>query len=205
MDRFWAIWNWVRDPNNLTAVSTLVIAAFTIVLAWVGYCQARLIRRSIDLARAEFVSTHRPRLILRNVYQIAESVEYLLVNIGDTKATIVESVVIVELMERGNRFAPLRTMDRNDIGRIEIAAGEPKELSCPIPPEASFWIKWPDARRIGVEGPPIVQDLYFVGAIIYADDLGVKRRTVFRRQWSDSSLTFLRLHPDDQRDHEYSD
>src|ERR1700688_3673164 len=56
------IFSWIRDPNNLTAISTAVIAAFTIILAGVGYCQARLIRKSINLARAEFNATHRPKI-----------------------------------------------------------------------------------------------------------------------------------------------
>jgi hypothetical protein len=61
----YAIIDWLRDPNILTAISTLIIALFTIVLAWVGYRQARLIRKSIDLARAEFISSHRLRCHLR--------------------------------------------------------------------------------------------------------------------------------------------
>ena len=54
-----ALWNWIRDPDNLTAISTFVVAIFTVVLALVAYVQARLLRKSIDLARAEFLSTHR--------------------------------------------------------------------------------------------------------------------------------------------------
>lgn len=177
---------------------TFILAVATVGLGIVGIYQ-------IWLARAEFISSHRPRLILRNVYQIAESVEYLLVNTGDTKATIVESVIIVELMERYNRFAPLRTEGRNDIGKIRIAAGEAKELSCPLPSAVSFWIKWPEARRIGIGGPPIVYDGYFVGLIVYTDDLGVKRRTAFRRKWNDDTLTFVRLSKIEEREHEYAD
>ena len=41
-----AFWNWIRR-DNLTAVSTVVIAAFTVVLAWVGYCQARLLGEAL--------------------------------------------------------------------------------------------------------------------------------------------------------------
>jgi len=188
----------IAKYNYWLTLVTFILAVATTGLGIIGIYQIRL-------ARAEFIASYRPRLILRNVYQIAESVEYLLVNIGDTKATIIESAITIELMERDNRFAPLRTEGRNDIGRIEIAAGEAKELSRPLPGNAIFWIKWPEARRIGIEGAPIAYDCYFVGVIIYADDLGVRRRSIFRRIWSDHTLTFLRLAPDDRTDHEYSD
>lgn len=53
---------WIGDPINLTAISTAVIAGFTVALVWVSYCQARLIGKSIKLARDEFNATHRPRI-----------------------------------------------------------------------------------------------------------------------------------------------
>ncbi len=55
VERLYAVLNWLIDPVNLTAISTVVIAAFTIVLAVVGYFQARLIRQSIDLARQDLL------------------------------------------------------------------------------------------------------------------------------------------------------
>jgi hypothetical protein len=51
----------------LTAVATVFIAIFTIVLAIVTGRQARLTRQAINLARSEFISTHRPRVRIRNV------------------------------------------------------------------------------------------------------------------------------------------
>lgn len=65
VERLCAIFNWVIDPVNLTAFSTGVIAVFTVVLAVVGFVQARLIRKSINLARQEFIATHRPKVIVR--------------------------------------------------------------------------------------------------------------------------------------------
>jgi hypothetical protein len=81
MDRFYAVLDWLWHPDNLTAISTFVIAAFTAVLVRVGYCQARLIRKSIDLTRAEYVSTHRPRVILRDVnWEGHSDIHYTLVS-----------------------------------------------------------------------------------------------------------------------------
>jgi hypothetical protein len=47
-----------------TWIATAVIGAYTIVLARVTGRQARLTRESIDLARAEFISSHRPRIVV---------------------------------------------------------------------------------------------------------------------------------------------
>ena len=94
MEQFYAVLNWLIDPVNLTAISTVVIAAFTIVLAVVGYVQARLIRKSIDLARQEFIATHRPRIIVRFVQgpvdngKEPEFVWVTIANVGEAPATI---------------------------------------------------------------------------------------------------------------------
>lgn len=94
MEQFYAVLNWLIDPVNLTAISTVVIAAFTIVLAVVGHVQARLIRKSIDLARQGFIATHRPRIIVRFVQgpvddgKEPEFVWVTIANVGDAPATI---------------------------------------------------------------------------------------------------------------------
>jgi len=68
IDWIFGVWKFHDDHNGaVTAVATIAIALFTIVLARVTGQQARLTRQSIDLARAEFVSTHRPRIIVRNL------------------------------------------------------------------------------------------------------------------------------------------
>lgn len=49
----------------VTAVATAFIAIFTIVLVRVTGRQARLTTAALNLARQEFVATHRPRVVLR--------------------------------------------------------------------------------------------------------------------------------------------
>jgi hypothetical protein len=84
-----------NDPA-ITALATAVIAIFTIVLVFVTNRQAKLTRDGIELARKEFIATHRPKIIIRfiqgpfmddNGHQFAW---ISLVNIGDTPATIEE-------------------------------------------------------------------------------------------------------------------
>lgn len=184
--------------NKYLAYFTGILSIATILIGTINGFQ-------LWLARAEFVSTHRPRIILRDVHLIGEIVHYMLVNVGDTPATIVESRIFAEFIEDRSRFAPLRSEGQNDLGRLVIAAGEPKDLTYQLPPKISFAIKIPETRRIGIEGPPVFGQRYFVGVIIYEDDLRIKRRSIFRRRWSDDSLTFARLKPEEERDHEYAD
>jgi hypothetical protein len=79
----------------VTAVATIFIAAFTIVLALVTGRQARLSRESIDLAREEFISTHRPKIIVYGLEFSGDLTEdkpvpvgFRYVNSGDTNAEI---------------------------------------------------------------------------------------------------------------------
>jgi len=203
MDRLCAFWNWIRDPNNLTAISTLVIAAFTVVLAWVSYCQARLIRKSIGLATKEFVASHRPRIILRNADFQDGDVLYMLVNIGDTKATVVESWIMMEFLPDGSPLRPLRSFGYDELSRLVFEAGEMKDLTYAVPGVTGK--NSADMIRVGIEEGLIPGQSYFTGTIVYEDDLHVRRRTVFRRRLNVEGKSFERLSPEQERDNEYSD
>jgi len=131
VDRLYVIVGWIRDPNNLTAISTFIIAAFTIVLAWVGYCQSRLIRRSIDLARQEFVATHRPRILVRFVqgpFYDENGLEFVwvtLVNVGETDATIVAmGHDLAKRKGRGGWLPPGLGADAKTVTPITLVSGQ---------------------------------------------------------------------------------
>jgi hypothetical protein len=130
----------------------------------------------------------------------------MLVNTGDTDATIVESWIFGEFVPNGTPIRPLRSFGHDDLGRIVLAAGEARDLTRDLPGDIGFAIMFPDSRRIGLEGqPPVFGERYFTGTIVYEDDRRVRRRSVFRRKWDDSSHSFVRLSPEQERDHEYAD
>jgi hypothetical protein len=208
MDGLVSFFTWLLSPETLNAYSTFVIAIFTIVLAWVGYCQARLIRKSIDLARAEYISTHRPRIVLREANLIAETIHYTLVNLGGTQATIIQSWIFAEFIEDGTRWRPLwpAADDASISTQLTFIGGQSRDLQFALPDEISFAIKWPEAMRIGTErGPSVIGKIYFAGALVYEDSMGMKRRSIFRRRWDPHSLNFVRLTPEQERDYEYAD
>jgi hypothetical protein len=206
---------WLMVFTGFVAVFTLMLAGATVQLYRAGERQLKLIERnateqsrdikaSIDLARAEFVSAHYPRIILRDARVVGENVIYLLTNIGATPAIIIESWIMVEFVEQSTPISPLRSLDHDDLERLSFAGGETKDLTYRLPSEISFAFKYPDTRRIGLEGrPPILGERYFVGTLVYTDDLKIKRRSIFRRRWDDASHNFVRLK--DERDHEYAD
>jgi hypothetical protein len=91
----WGIIDFLQTYNGaVTAVATVFIGVFTYVLAIVTSRQARLTKESIDLARKEFIATHRPRVIVRLIqgpFDEAKSHQYIWVtitNIGVNPATV---------------------------------------------------------------------------------------------------------------------
>src|SRR5437867_3113092 len=57
------------DENNglITALATVVVATFTIVLAHSTRRQASLTRDAIELGTREFLATHRPKIRVRYI------------------------------------------------------------------------------------------------------------------------------------------
>ena len=151
----------------ITAIATIVVAAFTIVLARVTGRQARLTAETIKLAREEFASSHRPRIILRDVCIDGMDVLYMLVNTGGTKATIIESWIMVEFIAEGAPIRPLRSFSHDELGPLIFAAGEVKDLIYPLPAEIGVAVDVPGIRRIGIgDRPPVFGNghFYFTGA-----------------------------------------
>ena len=193
-DRFWKV------PNALFA---LWVAAFTFVLAGVSGWQGWMIRKQIALAREEFISTHRPKIVLRDVDLIGNEIYYMLVNIGGTEATIIESWIMLEALIADHPVRNLRSFGHDDIGRLKLAAGEIKDLTKSLDDEGGILIRFPNAARIEIEGKPKRSgEVHFAGAVLYQDSLGNRRRSVFRRRWHNGRKCFCRI---DDPDLEYAD
>ena len=201
-----AIWSWVRDPNNLTAISTLVLAAFTIVLAWVGYCQARLIRKSIDLARDEFLSTHRPKIRIKHVWLLNEALHYnealkvrvVCVNKGRTTA-IISDYSVEFFVVKDHRSLPIDPkMAPINVNGFALQSG----ISLPLP-DISYDLSEADEIGIRREG----SKLYCAGVVHYSDGIGRIRTTAFCRlyQLPDSLVGAGRFVAVDNPDYEYQD
>jgi hypothetical protein len=189
---------WLTTFTGILAFATVGLGIATVGLYAAGEKQFRL-------AQDEFISSHRPRVILRDViWEGYADIHYTLVNIGETRATIIESWVLVEFVQQGFAVRPLRSFGHDDLGRIVLSAGEMREFTCAVPGELSVAMKYPDIRRIGIDGKePVFGERYFTGTIVYIDDTGIRRQSVFRRIRDDKSRSFVRLA--NERDQEYAD
>jgi hypothetical protein len=200
-DFFWCVVGFLQTYNGaVTAVATVFIGIFTLVLTIVSGGQARLTRQAIELANKEYISSHRPRIILRHVIFDAEEIVFWLVNVGDTAATIVESRLRAEFIEEGTRLRPIHSHTYNDLGPLVFEGGETKGLTYPVSSGFSYAIKNPTTPS-GMGG--LRGSCYFAGSLIYVDKNRVKRQSAFRRRWDAEGMTFVRLQ--DERDQEYAD
>lgn len=196
------------------------LVRLTGVLAIIGFLQlivfgqqARRLRQTVttmedtaDLARKEFISTHRPKIILRDATSEQDMEElivmkYILANIGETPAKIVACALNVNVF-KGWGFAPdnLPAVDSvdSDIDSIPLKPGEQVHLSFTSP--TLRWRGDNDTCHAFIEPE---YGMFFSGYIVYEDDARTRRHTGFRRKFFLDQHRFL---PVDGRPHyEYQD
>jgi hypothetical protein len=175
------------DAHNgaITAIATGFIAWFTWILYTVSREQSRLTDAALKLARDEFDASHRPHLVIRDLTREGNAITYLLVNIGDAPGTIVESRIVAEFIPLRDRVQPLNSAAHNDLGRLSFEVGDAKDLTYNLPAEITFDMMFP----IGVSLQPAGQ-IFFGGTIVYSDNRGQRRRTLFRRYWNPGAKRF---------------
>jgi hypothetical protein len=200
----------------ISAAATVAIAAFTWTLWLATTEQGRLTQQSIDLARDEFISTQRPRIIIRQIaiwhpagfdnFINGEPFQFIadekirgrvfIANVGATRAMVDFFCNIFYWKEPS--FPMLYPYDT-----LEILRQEP-----PIILEGG--------RRMtlhGLAGGPLSKSvidnigiektkLYVMGWVRYRDDRNVIRETRFCRLWNNSERRFTVV---DNPDYEYSD
>ena len=108
-----------ENNNTITALATVVIAAFTGTLWYATTAQGRLTRSSIDLARDEFNATHRPEIRLKHLWIASADGQHFfgriesgrpitiridIVNVGDTYAFIQLINFVVLIIPVGTRL-----------------------------------------------------------------------------------------------------
>jgi hypothetical protein len=199
------------DKHNgaVTAVATIFIAVFTIVLAFVTRRQAHLTRELLKISRDEFTSSHPPRIVVRRVSLDRGSIaidpissqwkiQYIIANTGRGAATIFEANATVKKISGVLPAIP----PFDDAGDIPM----PFRLA---PGESIPWIVDLDLNgpiiqsiRMGEAQGDGISDVYFFGYLQYRDNIGIVRRTAFCRRYIISMQRFTVV-PDP--DYEYGD
>ncbi len=93
--------------------------------------QIEIARQTVEAAKTEFISTHRPRIILREaiIGTFLEgtpiSVIFHLANMGDTAGTVVRSYVRVDTVPRGPiPLLHISVEQHHDLGEIVLGPGQ---------------------------------------------------------------------------------
>lgn len=186
-------WCWITDPDHITAISTFGIFTFTIVLAFVGWCQARLTRDAIQLARDEFNATHRPRIFVQRISDSWDGrdnkpafIEIAIVNGGDSPAFITEFLGALYIQDADSAFqVPLKPERSVKYSDRRLAVGEWDTLEIKIDDISMFYIGFAQQSK----DLPIEKRtrLYGIGSVTYRGDDGVTRQTGFCREYSQST------------------
>jgi hypothetical protein len=199
---FWAVVDFLQAYNGaVTAIATVFIGIFTLVLARVTGHQARLTRDSIALSRQDFVATHRPRVIVRFVGAIdyddqpREFVPLHVVNIGINDAIILEfGGDLARRDEDGTWLTPGADGAPTKIIPIKLTSGQRHVFQ--VLSRDSFG----DAQ-IADDAIGRTQICVF-GAFRYSDENNIVRETGFFRVWSNESRHFV---PSTDPGEEYQD
>jgi hypothetical protein len=204
MNWLWQVIDFLQAYNGaVTAVATVCIGVFTYVLARITHRQAKLTRESIDLARDEFVSTHRPKIVVRYFTPKSNEPRHetsmvvcRFVNAGVTRATVqhVNGIVL-------NASYPLRP--GVDFDKWELKP----PMSLMSGQEGSFDIGC-DSLLVEIasaasqdERLSVEHRIFCVGEIIYKDDLGRFRKTGFLRSYDFKAKRWVK---DQESEYEYA-
>jgi hypothetical protein len=189
-----------RDAVNV--VATVLVALFTFTLwrstkammtatketADLTRETVNLTREDVNRAREEFISTHRPRLRVRQFMLDTPTpddplmVSFALINIGETSANWRNVVGEVVLLLQNGRFLGLNEIAQ-PIDEPPIRSGERRHRTI----LSRFNVTAEQIDAIA-KGELII---CAVGELEYTDELGVPRRTGFRRNYDFGSDKFI--------------
>lgn len=182
-------WNWTTDHATilaavLSALATVAIAFFTVALVKVTSRQAAMTRESIDLARDEFLSTHRPKVIVSSFQmvsssqlEVGEKVDFIFIarNIGDSPATVVEVRSATIVLRANARIPSDLSFPFKEEFNFQLASGE-REL---LPGNGGRELVGNEPMEIFAED----KSLLCMGSIAYLDGGGRRRETGFCRRY----------------------
>lgn len=197
------------DVNDgvITALASIAVAFFTYALRkstdrlWdAGERQSSLSTKALELASSEFIATHRPKIIIRNVHipmdwHVGERLEVLFyaMNIGESQATIkrvhaevrpyrVNTTIARDANPQECKFLkPL--VKSGDFSVCQVATAGPLQAA-----EVTAYSQ--QVYRIAI-----------VGWVLYADDNGLERTTGFARYYDVPTRRFIVM---DDSDYEYA-
>lgn len=188
---------------------TLMLVIATAVVGAIGIWQGIQLRSSVNLARDEFRTTHRPRLIVRRISPVEENktaigMQYTVHNIGDTEGTII--AVSEQVWMPGNMdTVPIPAYTGHIAKAITLKCGDwitiihspPRDVLMDVCFRTGFG---EESVKLSITSPP--PDIIFMGYIDYIDGMCQKRQTAFLRKLD---FNTKRFNPIPHPEYEYQD
>jgi hypothetical protein len=193
----------VSDPINLF---TAVLAILTVALVGTSVWQGSLTRQSINLGRAEFLASHRPRIRIRWIsgpssYGDEDDISVIklcVANVGESPATIVEANIAASFVDNDGCFCASNVLDpREFVTNVVLQPSETHVF------EQTHLGKNPVRLWDNVDEG----DYFFLidGAVAYVDGVGLKRVTSFARTLVQGSGAYRVFAAADYPSREYED
>lgn len=183
---------------------TRMLGKYTLGMVIVGGCTAViLVFQSIFLGltvrqgRKTLVATLRPHIVVRDVDLIFDVhdkplvVQFTVVNLGGTRATIIESRILIDFLGSARPYRPRYDSGSDVFGRRSFAPGA----------SDTFRVDGRDMYNGSFD--PTQLYLCLVGYIVYEDDLANKRRMGFCRECRDREHP--RFYTSEDEAYEYAD
>jgi hypothetical protein len=173
---------------GIAALASLVIAAFTGTLWIASSRQGQLTFESLELARKEFISTHRPLIAVRFIqgpFRDPMDHEYIsvtIVNVGANPATI-EAIGgdLARRNKKGEWVPPGLSATPKNIHRVILISGQ----------RHTFTVTAKQPYKEIAAAAVDEHELCAVGAVNYRDGNRVSRETGFFRIYDEASKSFI--------------
>jgi hypothetical protein len=182
------------DIKDLSTPLTLVILVFQ---AFIAYRQSKISETQKEIAQREFVSTHRPKIMVRNVYfdtsyEIGApfGIRFNYINTGETDAEIECIEAHIFRSRRDDVSFENRSLIKCDYDRKSLSSGE-SGLATITRPDDFDGHETTDDRDL----------VFFVGCVKYRDSSAVHRQTGFARVYDGATRRFCRS---DDEEYEYA-
>lgn len=194
---------WLVYITGALVAATLGLMCYTARL-W------RETQESIKLARAEFLSTHRPKIIVRAIYrddapnneqQPAPQVTFSIANVGSTPATIFEISATVMSIDWDLCARPAYAPSAKHNTVIHI--GNPLPITIPIQDDVAAQQDMASGFYQGNSAfDTSKESICCFGYILYRDSIERIYRTAFLRRYNPSTSHWDKV---DDPDYEYQD
>ena len=190
--------DWLQSYNGaVTAIATVFIGVFTIVLAWVSIRQTIIANRAIKLAREEFIASHRPLINVRAIHlhwptstSGTSQIKLLIRNIGSSVATVTRLTVSLSCISSKKGVSP-SMVNEGPKPPFDIKVGHKVESNWRVGIDLSNFLFDP-SRLLPVEmEPEAVMDLRII--VYYEDVFRARRETSVYRRYDFKLLRFCKV------------